>query len=483
MTTPNSGTARHSEIKRHALQVWDQAIQEVAADKLIRNAVTVDEHALHLRSTTGHQQQIRLDGVQRICIAGAGKAAAAMTEGLLSVLGLQKPGLDVELCGQINGMEGQSLPDLRITFSKVRDPGCNLPTELAVRQTRRMKRLVAKMGAGDLCLWLISGGGSAMLCEPAAGVTLQDKLTITQSMQQQGASIRQLNTVRKCLSAVKSGGLADSCNAEQQVTLLLSDVMGPDLSTISSGPTIVECKPFTQAIRLTEQFGQSTAAAERILKFLRAQQKLPQRTFAPASDAAQNSFQPAPCLIGNNQSVVQAAARQVESLGYRVIELASLPEESVDETVERLLAQLELVLNEYPCRPFGIISGGEPTLKLVEPEIRGRGGRNQQLLLQLVMQLGQLDSLLSRSFCFLSGGTDGEDGVTNTAGAICDHADLQNSFSPPEVAKTAVSQNDSHTFWSDRGCTLPWYPTRTNVCDLRLLLVGPSLPVGPGQGS
>jgi glycerate 2-kinase len=344
-----------------------------------------------------------------------------------------------------------------------RPAGVNEPTAEGVAGVREMLRIVGELGPRDLCICLVSGGGSALLPAPIEGLALEDKAELTREMSARGATIEQMNAVRRALSRVKGGGLAAACRAGRLVALILSDVPGDDLAAISSGPTMLGHAKPQAAMQVLEALSLSDIAAG-----AKAAALLQQRIAAHGdADFAANPYgcEISNLLIGNNATAVDGAGVEAERLGYsHAMVSANAPEGPVEEVAAGIVAMARRMRDEPG--PDCLISGGEPTVRLAPAAERGRGGRNQQLCLTALAELSDW-----RRLCLISGGTDGEDGPTNAAGACVDEAiaaEVQRLHLDP---RPSLARNDAYTFFDAVGGLLQTGPTHTNVCDLRVLTV------------
>jgi glycerate-2-kinase len=313
--------------------------------------------------------------------------------------------------------------------------------------------------ADDLCIVLVSGGGSALLPDPIEGVKLADKLAVTRFLSAAGAPIEELNTVRKQLSRIKGGNLARACRAGRLIALVISDVPGDPLDLIASGPTVADSSTPADAVRLLERYGaRDSGISARVFEALARRAGQP---IAPINCQVTN------LVIGNNLSAVRAAASQAEALGYSTTFSSSKTSEGAAEQIGRQLADRAQAMRAGPG-PDCLVSGGEPTVKLIDAERRGAGGRNQQLVLAAVERLWDDGA---QGILILSGGTDGEDGPTDAAGAFADGEVMAAAARLGLNATDYLSRNDAYHFFEPLGALLKTGPTDTNVCDLRVVLV------------
>ena len=385
-----------------------------------------------------------------------------MADGLLNSITPFVSRHNIRLFGQINAPQSVQPTASRknaVEIRRVRPPGLNLPTNEAVQATREMKHLVGRLGDQDLCIALISGGGSSLLCDPVSDITLQQKVTAIRLLADNGADIRQLNTVRQCLSNIKAGGLARCCNAEFSIALVLSDVIGDALEMIASGP-MFECKkPFALALSILDRFDTDRRVPEAIRNYLVRSGQSPHRLLPPTSQTTEH------VVIGNTLTAVEAAKRCAGKLGYHVISQVAFPPETVDSKAKELVDSIR-----QSKRKTCVISGGEPTLKLVSESIRGKGGRNQQLVLTALCYAMQIPELTDRPFCWLSAGTDGEDGNTCYSGAWCDNQTIGKLQRTGADITHYLDNNDAGSLLQQTGSLIDAAPTHTNVCDLRVFI-------------
>lgn len=445
---------------RHdAIEIWTAGLDSVRAQPLVHREVKIEGDLL----TIGEHAWSRSD-FDRIVVVGAGKAGTAMAKGLVESIGDWLP-----VTGWINVPEGTESPVGDLQIHPARPAGVNEPTEAGVAGTREILNLVSTATERELCIALISGGGSALLPAPIDGISLADKLAVTRFLSGAGADITELNTVRKHLSSVKGGGLLRACCAGELVTLVLSDVLGDPLDLIASGPTVPDGSSAADALAVLERFDPERTLDARIYDTLQRQQQ-------SEADSDGSPCQYTTIVIGNNALAVDEAGIRAESLGFNHVMQSAHECEGAAEHVGRHLADMTvMMLRADPTthRNDCLITGGEPTVTLAPKEIRGRGGRNQQLVLAAYQHLLSKD-LASEEWdrlCILAGGTDGEDGPTDAAGAFLD-ADVHRRATELELdLADYLRRNDAYTFFERCDGLLMTGPTGTNVCDVRVALV------------
>ncbi len=442
-----------------ALAIWQAGVDAVRSQRLIRQVVRAGPDALQVADQT-----LVWDGFDRIVVVGAGKAGAGMAAGLEQALGPEFL-RDKRVQGWINVPDDCVLPLQSIRLHGARPPGVNEPTAAGVSGTERILGMVREMDARDLCLCLISGGGSALLPAPVPGITLEDKLAVTRHLSGAGANIHQLNTVRKQLSRVKGGGLARACRAGRLISLIISDVLGDPLDVIASGPCVPGDSTPGEALSILAQFkARAGGVPESVFRRLEG-------LASAAGEAPAISGRVTNRIIGNNATAVRAAGEEARRRGYRTAELAARELEGSAEEVGRHLVR-QALSSRSDGRPRAWISGGEPTVCLAPREQRGRGGRNQQLVLAALAYLLDLPNPPPGELVLLAGGTDGEDGPTDAAGAWLDRDLLARVDAAGPRPTEYLRRNDAYHFFEPFQRLLRTGPTHTNVCDLRVVLTG-----------
>lgn len=444
------------QLREDALAIWQAGVDAVRSDRLVREFVQVAGSQLLVGD-----EPIDLPSIRRIAVVGAGKAGAGMAAGLEEALG-ETLMAQKQLTGWINIPDDCQRKLSRITLWSARPAGVNEPTADGVYGAEWILDTVAALGPDDLCFCLLSGGGSALLPAPVEGVSLADKVALTKFLSSAGANIQELNTVRKHLSRIKGGGLARACRAGRLITLIISDVIGDPLDVIASGPTVEDTSSAEEALA--------------IMRRLDPERQVPASIYSHLESAAGNSKKkPARCevtnlVIGNNALAVDAAGIEAERRGYSHAMQAATKLEGPAEEIGVHLAEMALSMKENDG-PDCLITGGEPTVRLAPPDLRGKGGRNQQLVLAALERLLQAGENSAAGIVLLSGGTDGEDGPTDAAGAILtEHLIVEMRVLKLEPA-SFLRRNDAYHFFEQLGGLIKTGPTHTNVCDLRVVTI------------
>lgn len=441
-------------------RIYRAGLDPVRPDRLIRNGVTVAGRTLRVAGWDG---QVDLDTVRRIVVIGAGKASASMALALEDLLGDRIAG------GTIATKAGHGEPLTRID---VIESGHPVPDE----ESRRAAHVIAghcrDADAGTLVIGLISGGGSALLAAPLEtgggqpGLDLDDKKRVTELLLACGATIQEMNCVRKHLSQVKGGRLAALIHPARSLNLILSDVTGDRLDTIASGLTAPDATTYADALAITDRYGVTAAlpaAARGVLEAGR-DGSLPETPKPGAAELAgvQN------ILLGNNLTALEAACAEARALGWPTLALSS---QIVGEARE--VAKVYLAIGSDVARhgvaasaPCCVIGGGETTVTLRGD---GAGGRSQEMALAFLTE--SADHPERHRLHFLAASTDGTDGPTDATGAFADPAVYDAARNLGLNPRQYLDRNDSYTFFDRVGGLLRTGPTRTNVGDLQVLLI------------
>lgn len=384
----------------------------------------------------------------RTIVIGAGKASAAMARAL-------EDNWSGPLEGLVVTRYGYEVPCQRIEIVQAAHPVPDLAGLLA---TQRIRALVSGLTADDLVIALMSGGGSSLLVAPAQGLTLQDKQAVNAALLACGATISEMNCVRRHLSAIKGGRLAAACYPAQLCTLLISDVPGDSPMDIASGPTVADPTCCADALAIVNRYQVALPQAMRALL-----QSGAGETIKPGDVRLQNS---SVRIITAPQMALQAAAQVASTAGFTPYILGdSLEGESRD--VAKVLGGMvrQMLLHGQPFKtPCVLLSGGETTVTL---RGQGRGGRNVEFLLALALSLGGTAGVYA-----LAGDTDGVDGAEEIAGAILTPDTIGRAWALGMNPRSYLDNNDAHRFFQALGDSVVTGPTLTNVNDFRAIVVG-----------
>ena len=463
---------RETDLSAEAVAIWQAGVDAVHPSALLPRAVRITGGNLRFE---GHgptrKFKIPLSTVRRIVVIGAGKAGAGMAAALEGVLGKDLLA-EKQVAGLVNVPDGTVRMLRAIRLHPARSTHDNNATEAAWVGVQKMRKILGRLNRDDLVIVLLSGGGSALLPAPAEGLTLEDKQRTVRVLQSRGADIAEVNCVRKHLSAVKGGGLLRWTRAGLVVTLAISDVVGDPLDVIASGPTVPDPTTHADALRVLARFGADENDPD-----------LPPAVWTHLSEGAEglrpDTLKTLPeraktLVIGSNADAVKAAARHAEVMGWRVL-ASNRPVGGDTREMARTIASFVAGAAREPLPPgkrgVCLLSGGETTVVLAPKP--GLGGRNQELALATLAELGEKGL---RGACVLSGGTDGEDGPTDAAGAWADPQVAARAAALDLDADTFLIRSDSYHFFEQAGGLLKTGWTGTNVMDLRVVLVQPRPP-------
>lgn len=395
-----------------------------------------------------------LSRIKNIFVVGAGKATAPMAAEIENLLGNRITK------GIINVKYGHTSKLGRI---KLIEAGHPVPDKNGQKGARAIVDLANNADKDDLVICLISGGGSALLPLPFPGLTLKDKQDTIKILLSCGASIHEINVIRKHISMIKGGRLAQAAFPAKIVSLILSDVIGDNLDVIASGPTVPDSSSFDDCMKIIDKYNIGKKLPKPVVKHIKdgISGRVPEtpKTGDPVFEKAQN------IIIGSNIEAVLAAKKKSETLGYKTIILSSMIEGDTSHVahVHSAIAR-EIIKTGNPIpSPACILSGGETTVTI---EGKGLGGRNQEFALAAAMDIAGAENIV-----ILSGGTDGTDGPTDAAGAIADTNTLSRAIAMGLNPVHFLANNDSYHFFQKLGDLLMTGPTNTNVMDLRIVLV------------
>lgn len=400
---------------------------------------------------------IDLLACRRVFVLGAGKAGAPMTQAVEDVLG------DYITGGLVVVKEGHGGPTQRVELVEAGHP---VPTVAALSAGARVLSIAQAAQEGDLVIVLLSGGGSALL--EATGISLADLQSLTAALLACGATIGEINCLRKHLSLIKGGQLARAVYPARLLTLVLSDVVGSPLDVIASGPTVPDPTTWADAWRIVAKYGLAARLPTAIVNHLQA---------GLAGGLADTPKPGDPVfahnlavIVGDNRVAALAAVRRAQSLGYNSLLLSTFVEGEAKEValVAAALAKEVLAAGHPVPPPACLVLGGETTVTLSRPASQGpgKGGRNQELALAAAAALDGIPHI-----CLAALATDGSDGPTDSAGGIVDGGTLRRGATLERSAASALHHHDAYPYLEATGDLLLSGPTQTNVNDLIIILV------------
>lgn len=449
MALPADGPVdRSRDLRSHARQILAAALRAADAEASVRRALRRDGDDLVVGDL-----RLALREFLRVWLVGFGKASAQMARAAEEVLGERVDG------GLVVTKVGHAVSLRRVEVVEASHP---LPGPEGEQAGRRMLELLHGAGERDLVVCLVSGGGSALVPVPAEGLTLQDKVTVTDLLLRSGANIREVNAVRKHLSAVKGGWLARAAYPARVVGLVVSDVIGNQLDAIASGPFSPDPTTYADALAVLRRYGlvDRVPAAVRERLERGAAGELPE-TPKPGDPAFQRVTL---WVVASVVEAVEGAREVAEQLGYRVLVLTTSLEGEAREVgrVVAAVAREEAARSRPVATPACLLLGGETTVTV---RGQGRGGRNQELALAAACALDGVEGVLVVSFA-----TDGTDGPTDAAGAFADGRTVARGRELGLQAERYLEANDSYTFFDALGDLVRTGPTGTNVNDVVVVL-------------
>jgi hydroxypyruvate reductase len=446
----DSETPRTKQLRRDAAAIFQAALAAVDPEEAVRRHLRIENGDLLAQG-----RRYAMGSCEHIWVVGAGKAVAPMAKALEDLLAERISG------GILVVKDGHGLPLKKIRIVEASHP---VPDARGVAGTLEILRLLESAGERDLVICLISGGGSALLIAPSEGLRLEDKQAATRSLLACGATIHEINTIRKHLSRAKGGQLARAAHPAAVLSLILSDVVGDDLDVIASGPTVPDRSTFGDTREILERYGiwdrLPPPVCERVLNGVRGVVPETPKTGDPAFGRCSQ------LLVGSCLGALTAGAAAAERLGYRSLVLTSKVEGEAREVAKAFAAVgKEILGSQHPlARPACVLIGGETTVTL---QGDGSGGRNQEFVLAGALALDGIEDVV-----LLAGGTDGTDGPTDAAGAVADGLTIRRAKALGLDPHDFLKRSDSYHFFKPLGDLLVTGPTRTNVMDVYLLLVG-----------
>ena len=435
-------------LRADALAIFNAAVKRVDAAAAVRRHVRVSDTGLEIADTT-----YLFSSFPNIYILGAGKAAVPMAQAMETLLGERLS------TGIVVTKYGQALP---VRKARVLEAAHPIPDFAGLEGARQIAAMARQATEGDLIFCLLSGGGSALLPYPIGDLSLADKQNTTELLLRTGATIREINTVRRHLSQLKGGKLAQLAYPAQIVSLIISDVVGDTLEDIASGPTAPDPTRYSHCLKIIRKYRleDSIPAAVRQILHRGARGELPETV--TAHDVAFTKVHNV--IIANNRLALEGARSHAEALGYRSSILSDRIEGESRNVAQRLTARLRSALTEPDHKPVSFISGGETTVTVSGD---GMGGRNQEFALSAAIEIAGIEGMV-----VLSAGTDGIDGPTNAAGAIVDGATVFRGQLQGCDATQFLARNDAYNFLRVTDDLLITGPTNTNVMDIHVMLAG-----------
>jgi hydroxypyruvate reductase len=438
-------------LKHHAQSIFQAGVDAADPYQAVKHCLKIDE------SLTG-----------KIHLIAFGKAACAMANAAQEMIPASRlAGVGIAVTNYENVTA--------VANVEVIGAGHPLPDAAGFQAAQKIAQRVSQAQADDLVLVLISGGGSALLPYPVAGVSLEEKITTTDLLLACGATINEINCVRKHLSQLKGGGLAKLAAPAQVHALILSDVLGDDLSTIASGMTVADSTSYKDALRILNNRSILGKTPESVRLHLERgiEGLIPETPKANDPIFTHTSY----LLCASNTVSLKAAQLAAEQLGYQTLifteQLCGIARDEADNLARcavgaNLFSQNGIKIAPTATKPLAILAGGETTVNL---KGNGKGGRNQEFALAFALAAEKYG--LTGQWTLLSGGTDGRDGPTDAAGGMVDANSLQTMISAGINPSAYLDNNDAYHALNSSNDLLITGATGTNVADLQILLLHP----------
>ena len=436
-------------LRADALAIFQAGLCSVDSFSAVQKHLSLEKEILTVNGKT-----YPLSDYDNIYVLGTGKATAAMAQAVEEVLS------ERITAGFITVKYGHTRP---LKYIKVHEAGHPIPDAAGLEGSEQIIRLLQSAGEKDLIIFIISGGGSALLPSPVPGLTLRDIQETTQILLEVGANIDEMNIIRKHLSRLKGGRLAKLAYPASLIALILSDVVGDHLGSIASGPTAPDESTYHNCLQIIDKFAINEKIPKPVLDFFVSGQNGKEDETLKSGDPVFQRVQNV--IIGNNIQAVIEAKQKAETLGYNSLILSSSMEGEAKE-VAKIHASIakEIIHTNNPLPPPAcVISGGETTVTI---RGKGMGGRNQEFALAAAVEIDGLDNTV-----ILSCGTDGTDGPTDAAGAVVDGQTLKRAKQKQMDAEKYLLDNNSYHFFKALDDLVITGPTFTNVMDIRLILV------------
>jgi glycerate 2-kinase len=429
--------------------LYRQAIEAARGERVLRECSRL-EGDRWIYEGRGGRFEVPLPATGRVIVAGAGKAAGSLARGLEHVLG------DRIDTGAIIVKHGHAETLDRIRVLEADHP---IPGEASLAATRSLVQLIESTTASDTVFFMLTGGASSLLCLPADEISFADKQAAHQALVNSGATIGEINIVRKRLSGVKGGKLLRRSRAETFCTLAISDVLGDDPATIGSGPTVADATTDADALAVVERHGLASRFPAAALAYLRRNAANPA---SPEVATGRSAYR----VIASIGAALDACARRAADEGFEVKLLTDRMAGHTHAAAQDFARVVRKWSDERKPgdRPLLVLAGGETTLPVTGP---GRGGRNQEFALVAAKHLQGMTNVT-----LLAAGTDGTDGPTDAAGAFADGNSIARAHVLGLDPTAHLGRNDAYPLLDALGDLYKPGPTGTNVMDLVLAIVG-----------
>jgi len=439
-------------MKDKLIEIFKKSVQSVIPKNLFESNIKLNGDIIELFNS-----KIDTTKFNSIKLISVGKAAYPMTLALINIL---KDKID---------------KGISINLKQVKEPVKNIkivygshpyPDDKSVNSAKEVINFIkTEIKNDDLVFFLISGGASSLMTLPADGISLEEMIETTKTVMNAGANIKELNTIRKHLSAIKGGRVAEMIYPAKLITIAISDVQDDDLEDIGSGPTVPDPSTFGDCIKILNKYGIKDKIPEKVLThFNKGINGEIKESVKPDSDIFKNNEN---YIIGNTYYALKKAEELFKKERYKTMILTSNDCGEAKEAAKLYSAIIkESMKTKNPDKPpLILLTGGELTVNV---RGTGKGGRNQELILAMLLELENVKN----EFCILSGGTDGIDGPTDTAGAVIDNSIYDKIKKLKIIPQDFLLNNDAYNFFKKTDSLIYTGPTDTNVRDIRFFYIG-----------
>lgn len=433
--------------------IYQEAIRAVSPFAAVENILKLDGNILQIIQKNNVVEKYDLDSFENIYVVGAGKATAPMAKAVENMIKRKIEGLVIVKYGYTEKLEN-------ISLIEAAHP---VPDENGLIGAEKIAEILENATEHDLVISLISGGGSALMPLPPQKITLQDKQKTTDVLLKCGATIHEMNAIRKHLSLLKGGGAARLAYPAEVINIMISDVVGDDMDVIASGPFVPDSSTFAGALAIVDKYELQKDIPGSVIEYLKEGVDGKVAETPKATDLCFSKMKN--IIAASNIISLQAAARKAVELGYNTTILSSMIEgEAEDVALVHSAIAKEVLLTENPLKkPACILSGGEVTVTI---KGKGLGGRNMEFAMHSIKQVAGFKNVLLASI-----GTDGGDGPTDAAGAyVTDNSYALCREKSIDIEKY-IEENDSYHLFEKSGHLIKTGPTNTNVMDIRIVLV------------
>ncbi len=441
-------------LKKDALYLFNEGIKVIKPETLIKDHFFIEKDKLTISDVFSNTKKFYLDEFERIFVIGAGKASAAMGSQIEKVLNDKiESGIIVTKYGF----------NTNLKIIKQIEAGHPLPDENGITAADKIKKLCKSAGVKDLIINLISGGASSLLPSPAKGISLEEKIKTTELLLNCGATIDEINTVRKHISTIKGGQLMQLAYPATVISLIISDVIDDDIDIIGSGLTAPDNSTFSDCLKILTKYKLVDSVPSSVLRYLTEGSN--KKKYETPSEENPIFSKANNIIIGNNTICLNHIKNMAINLGYDS-KILSTQLSGKAKQVGINITTDAIKYFEHGAeigKKYCLIYGGETTVHIVGT---GKGGRNQELVLSAAINIDGI-----KGVSLLSGGTDGNDGPTDAAGAYCDWTTIERAKTLNVDAYKYLKNNDSYSFFKKLDDLIITGPTRTNVMDIQIILI------------